>query len=122
MRSFYVTLCLLLLVLCGIGYNFWYVNHVSDTMKRMAEALPPFGSKDAFEHVTRMQQYWEKHAAFVGLSVGFPTVDRLFEQISLLCACMECGDLYGYTAARTLLLDCVSDIRRLESFSIGNLL
>jgi hypothetical protein len=91
-------------------------------MNRQINGLPSFSDPACLDAAEAICRYWEQQADRVGLSVGFPTVDRVNEQTALLQACVACGDFYGFQNAKTLLLDAVGDMHRAERFSIGNLL
>lgn len=120
MKSLIATTVLLALLLTGIFLNHWYVNHVADTASRMVATLPDIGDKDALAKTTELMRYWEARASIIGLSVSFPTIDRINEQIAVLITYAESEDSCGYQITRVLLSDAISDMRRPETFSIGN--
>ena len=122
MKSFLISLLLLLLLLCGIAGNAIYINHVANDMSRMTEALPDIGEEGCVEAAASLRDYWERNVPYVGLSVGYPVTDRVSEQAAVLSACAACGDLFGYRSALALLQDAIGDVRRLEKLSIENLL
>ena len=120
MKSLITTAVLFSLLLTGIFLNHWYVNHVADTASGMVAALPDVDDKAAPAKVAELMRYWEARASIIGLSVSFPTIDRINEQIAILIAYAESKDPCGYQITRVLLSDAISDMRRLETFSIGN--
>lgn len=122
MKSFAISVLLLLLMLGGIALNYIYINEVADTMLEYLDTLPDVGDPACSESASAIAAYWEERVDIVGLSVGYTIVDRVSEQAATLAACAECGDLYGYRTALALLRDAIGDMRRLEGFSIGNLL
>ncbi len=121
MRSFITTIVLLVLMFSAAGVNFIYVNHVADTMEKMTENLPSITEPSCVEKTTELCEEWEKNAPFVGLTVGFLTVDKLTEQTLTLLSCAESGDVYGYHTALAILKDAIDDMHRLEKFSVENL-
>ena len=120
MKSLITTTVLLALLLTGIFLNHWYVNHVADAASGMVAALPDVDDKAAPAKVAELMRYWEARASIIGLSVSFPTIDRINEQIAILIAYAESKDSCGYQITLALLSDAISDMRRLETFSIGN--
>lgn len=122
MKSLIFTLVLLALMLGSVVGNFFYINRVADTMEEWLNALPDIGEEACAEKVAELRRYWENQASFVGLSVGYTVLDRVSEQAATLEACVSCGDLYGFRTAVALLRDAVGDVRRLEQFSIENLM
>ena len=122
MKVFAVSVVLLLGMLLGIAGNYIYINEVSSSLNTRLDALPNVGEAGCTEGVRDLLSYWERHAPTVGLSVAFPIVDRVSEQIAILLACAQCGDSYGFYTARALLQDAIGDLHRLEAFSVANLL
>lgn len=122
MKSLTVSLILLVLMLICVVWNYIYINEVSAQMDRLLDALPDVDSPDCTAHAARICDYWAAHVDTVGLSVCYTTVDRVSEQAATLQACAACGDSYGFSTALILLRDAIEDMRRLEAFSIGNLL
>ncbi|MBQ7347310.1 MAG: hypothetical protein IJW55_05075 [Clostridia bacterium] len=91
-------------------------------MNALLDALPDAGDTHCAESAAKICDYWEARVDTVGLSVGYTVVDRVSEQAATVLACANCGDLYGLRTAVALLRDALGDMRRLEEFSIGNLL
>ncbi len=119
MKVFWFSIALLLLLTVMIGINCAYINNVANRLKNDVEAL---SSVDCQAQADTLLEYWEAEEDWVGLSVGYGVVDRIKEQILLLRNAAMRGDEQGFASARTLLLDAVEDMRRLEQFSIGNLI
>ncbi len=117
-----VSVLLFGLMLGGIVFNAIYINKVTTRLQNALDELPDIFSPDCAVRAQELLAYWEKHEPYVGLSVSFTVVDRLTEQAILLAACAEGGDVFGFQSALALVKDCVQDVRRLEQFSIANLL
>ena len=122
MKGFVVALILSAVLLGGIACNFVYINRVADRMNECLENLPDIGDSSCVSAIQELLEYWDTQEDAVCLSVEFNTLDRVNEYAATLLACAECGDIYGYQTALALLRDAVGDMRRLERFSIGNLL
>ena len=122
MKSLVATLILFVVLLCSVIANFFFINHVADTMEHMIEGLPPVTAETCVNSAQEIQTYWNDRINLISLSVGYNIIDRVCEQLALLVACAEIQDLYGYQSARALLLDAIEDARRTERFSIGNIL
>ena len=121
MRSLIATVVLLLVMLLATAANFVYVNTVADKLEEMVDKLPKDVREANVDEIQQLCDEWEKHAPFIGLTVGFLTVDKLTEQTHTLLACAESGDVFGYHTALTILKDAVDDMHRLEQFSVENL-
>ena len=121
MKSLIATIVLCCLMILAATANFMYVNHISNEMLEMLSHIPSIDDPACLEKIDALYAKWEKHAPFVGLTVGFLTVDKLTEYCQTLRSCAQVGDVYGYYTALTLLQDAIDDVRRLEKFSIENL-
>ncbi len=122
MRSFIIAMVLLGAMLGGIAGNYIYINEVSEQMLERLDAMPNVLEGDCSPQAAEIVEFWESHAPTVGLSVGYTVTDRVSEQAVTLSTCAACHDLYGYQTALALLRDAVGDMRRLEAFSLENLL
>ena len=122
MKSFWISMILLVAMLIGVGVNFFYINGVADELYRRIDAIPAITDPNCINATQELTSYWETVIDAVNLSVGYTVVDRVSEQTVTLNACAACGDFYGFQTALALLRDAVGDMRRLERFSIGNLL
>ena len=122
MKSFAISLLLTVLMLGGIAWNAIYVNRIANEMNTMLTELPDIGDEECLGKVQEIWDYWERNTPYVGLSVGYTVVDRISEQAATLTACASCGDLFGFRTALVLLKDAIGDMRRLEQFSIENLM
>ena len=121
MKSLLTTLLLFVLMLGGITANALYVNHVADDLEQAILSLPDVRAANCVSSVSALQASWERRADFIEFASGFSAVDRISEHLSSLLACASLGDVYGYHAARVLLLDAVSDMRRPENLSLGTI-
>lgn len=121
MKAFGVSIALLLLLSGAITCNYFYINRTADQLESALDTIPDIGDPRCLDAAQELLRDWEERVDWVGLSVSYPIVDRVSEQTVTLVACAECGDLYGFRTAMALLRDAVSDMRRLEKISLGNL-
>lgn len=121
MKMFAISLTLLLLVLGCVVVNYIYINEVCDTLIEQIESMPDVNDPACLESTKQLGDYWNERVDYAGLSASYVITDRISEQTETLIACAECGDLFGFRTALALLRDAVGDLRRLESFSIGNI-
>ena len=122
MKQVLIVLVLFGLMIGGIVWNGIYINKEGSRISADLKNLPETPGKEAVEMARSLEKDWKKQSKFVGLSVGAASMDRVSESLAQLVAAAECGDLYGYVAARALLLDVVDDLPRLERFRIDNLI
>ena len=122
MRSLIATIVLCCIMVLAATANFIYVNNLANAMIEIADAMPDIGDPMCIQKAETLYQKWERHSPIIGLTVGFSTVDKLSEHCQTLLSCARAGDVYGYYATLTLIYDAIDDIRRLEQFSVRNLL
>ncbi len=122
MKSLAVTVILLIVMIACIVWNYFYINQTADEMNKILEAIPDITSPNCEQKAHQITEYWQSRTDMVGLSVGYSALDRISEQCKLLLSSIHCGDSYGYHEAITLLRDAIEDMRRLEQFSVSNLL
>lgn len=122
MKMFWITAALLLAALICVTVNYIYINEVCDTLIEQIETLPDVSDDDCLPSVKCIADYWNERVDYAGLSASYVITDRISEQTETLVACAECGDLFGFRTALALLRDAVGDLRRLEAFTIGNIL
>ncbi len=121
MRSLIATIVLCCLMFLAATANFIYINHIANILDEMTDDLPDINEPSCVEKTDAICQEWEKHAPFVGLTVGFLTIDKFSEHCETLRSCAQVGDVYGYHSTLTLLKDSIDDMRRLEQLEIENL-
>lgn len=122
MKMFAISLTLLAAVLVCVTVNYIYINEVCDTLIEQIDGMPDIKDDTCVEAAKQLGDYWNEQVDYAGLSASYVITDRISEQTETLIACAECGDLFGFRTALALLRDAVGDLRRLESFSIGNIL
>ena len=122
MKSMIILLLLTACLLCGTACNAIYINDVSERLLFAIESLPSPESDDCASRINDLISFWESKIDTVCLSVSYTVADRISEHAAVLLACADCGDRFGFYSALELLRDAVGDMRRLEQFSIGNLL
>lgn len=122
MKTGIFVLLLLLATLLCVLCNALYINKVALEMENRLSDLSAPPAEDAKEEIDMLQAYWKRQTPYLSLSVGFPLLDRIGEQLRLLGVYAENGDVFGYTEALTVLRDCMRDLCRLEQCSVENLL
>ncbi len=112
MKSLITTCVLVALMLGMIAANFLCLEGILSQTEEGLDVLPDFYDARCAAQVDDLNETWLSRAELLTLSVPFPTVDRISEQLATLSACVECGDLFGYRTALTLLYDAIDDMRR----------
>ena len=122
MKSFLCSMALFALLLFVIAWNFVYVNSTAEKLLDMIDALPDSPDESALAPAEELSEFWHARTDYVGFSVGYTVLDRISEQAATLVSTAKYHDFFDYQLAKELLRDAVRDMRRLEQFSVGNLL
>lgn len=122
MKSFLFSMALFALLLLAIAWNFAYVNSTAERLIEMIDALPSSPDDSALLPAEELSAFWDKRTNSIGFSVGYTVLDRVSEQAATLVSSARYHDFFNYQLAKELLRDAVRDMRRLEQFSVGNLL
>ena len=122
MKSFLLSMALFALMLFLIAWNFVYVNRTAEALLDMVDALPNDPDETALAPAEELSDFWHKRTDSIGFSVGYTVLDRISEQAATLVTTAKYHNFFDYQLAKELLRDAVRDMRRLEQFSVGNLL
>ena len=114
MKSLWITLILLALLLGGILWNHHFINTLTDRMENMLTELPSISEATCAAHIRKMNALWESQSGWVALSVPYPVIDRVSEQIAVLLAATACKDAEGFARTYALLEDALGDLRHCE--------
>lgn len=113
---------ILLCFLCvAVGVNAAFVRRSVAELTRLADALPPTPDGTTTDRLDELAQVFERRETALSVSVSFPLLDRVREQITAVRAYAEAGSTAEYTAAVALLRDAVRDMARLEHVSARNI-
>lgn len=122
MKSLFILLFLLALLVSSTVGNCIYINEVSDQLLFQIDAIPHPDADDCCARISALIDFWEQNFDTVCLSVSYTVADRISEQAQTLLSCARIGDLYGFYQSLTLLRDAVEDMRRMEDLSVVSLL
>lgn len=118
MKSLAVTVLLLLCILTLSVLNHVYVSDAVREMKELLNSLPAIDDASCHAYAEQIDTYWAEREQVLKMSIAYPLIDRVCEQASLLVACAEIRDVYGFHGARALLYDALEDLMRAERISL----
>lgn len=119
MRSLIITL-ILFLSMCGlIVMNNLYINQCADCIVSLVEEEFERAPEKAIE---KLDSFWQKNHAIVGLSVGYKELDKMSDLILDFKTYFELGIDSEVKRVRILIVETADEISRLEKISIENLL
>lgn len=130
MKAFLAIVLILAAMLCCIVFNYFYINKTANELTAMTYDIPPLGDEGCYTALSRLDEYWKANHDRVGLSVSFVELNRVTDAITSMKSYALTGTRTGdssdyvsdFECARELLLNAISEMRRLEAFTIGNIL
>ena len=120
MKAFIACIAVILLILALMLSHMFYVDHVTDEMKRLADAAAQEESSD--KEMSELINYWNKHKKFVALSANYKQTDTVSEELIKLQTAKEFGNPFAIEQSYKILCDVLDDIAQYERFSPGSIL
>lgn len=118
MKSFIVSLCAFALLLALIICNYIFINRTADELEQLLLELEP----EAIQGHNALNAYWERHRILMGFSVPNTEMQNFQERLTALLHAGSFRDPAEFERCRALALGALADLRRLERFSMENLL
>ncbi len=118
MKSFVIASFLFILLIGLIIGNAIYVHHVS---KQILLHLENLSFESPEDEVAAPGRYWDRHRAFVSLSLGYGELDHLTESLISMEAAHESRNASDFERFRQICRDAARELTRLEQFSAENL-
>ena len=119
MKGLWASLVLFALMLGFVIGNAIYVKHVADGLARFANDLKNNESPAAL--LEELQDFWQKHKKFLGLSVETPSLDSVDRAILSLKSAIETNEPFDIESNRLLLEELSRELERVERLSFENI-
>ncbi len=122
MKSFYIALCVLILLVATIVLNCIYINNVSNRILFAIEEIKKAeinGSKAIIDELDRL---WNEEMIKISMSVGYITINKIDDTISSLKVACDEESQYDFYNHISILENAVSELSRLENFSVFNII
>lgn len=121
MRSFAITLLLVLVMILSVINNSIYINRVVDEMVTVLAYAEPSSSPQTRAELEGVQIKWEKEKKHIQVSISHLKIDTVSNLISSLLIYNEHGEWVEYEKTAALLRAALEEIRQLEKFSAENI-
>lgn len=119
MKTFYVSLLLLALLIAAILLNTCFIQKTTSEMLRIIESLPP--CEEATNAVSALNAYWEDHKTAVGFSASEVAVCDLETRLIELYSATEQKNTDGFATAVRLTRTAILRIQNAEQITVENL-
>ena len=116
MKEFWFTIILFIIIIGGVIANAVYVSTVSERLEWFAEEVDI--GKDSDVLIDQLQNYWDKHKRFIGISVDTPQVDAVEKIILSLRLSYDRGESFEFEKYRLHLSEMSREISHLETLSL----
>ena len=122
MKGFYITIALFSALIISCVLNFLFINNVHSEMNDMISEISESPCLENEEKIKELSEYWERVNSIVGISVNFLSIDSVSNLIDSVRVYNEQEDAIQLSYSKELLINAVENIKRLEVFSIKNIL
>lgn len=122
MKSFYIALCVLILLVATIVLNCIYINKVSNDLVSVIEEIKNASPNDLASKIDDLEGIWSNEKIKISTSIGYVTINKIDDTISSIKAACEEQSLYDFKNYLSILENAVRELTRLENFSVFNIL
>ena len=117
-----ITVSVIFLALCiAIVFNYLYINKTADELTSLTESLS-LEDPECLAKINEIEKKWEKSSYIFSLTVSFKDLDYLGETLLALKSAAKIQNNLEFERYQALLVDAIDGVRRLENFSIINIL
>ena len=121
MKTLAVVLAIFFILCAAMVLNFIYINESADELTSLAESLS-FDDPSITDKIEEIERKWEKSSVIFSLTVNFKEIDYLGETLVELKSSAESRNRDEFERYKLLVIDAIDGVRRLERFSIINIL
>ena len=122
MKSFYVALAILVLLVFAITLNYLYINNVSKHLLEMVSTIRTSSPENKGKHIDEIYSYWSEEKNKISMSVGYVTLNKMDDTISSLQIAYFDDEKYEFEHYLAILENSARELARLERFSVFNIL
>ena len=121
MRTLVAVLIVFVMLCIAMTTNFLYINKTADELTELVNSLSLDDTNCTYK-INEIKNRWEKNSVIFSLSVSFKEIDYLGETLIALESTAKSKSELEFERCRLLLVDAIDGVRRLERFSIMNIL
>ena len=122
MKGFVLTLIIFALLISGIVINCIFVNKVHKDMHELVDKVSPSPSEGNEVLIKQIEKLWDERKKLLSISVSFSEIDDITNRIDALFASNQSKDAVQIAINIELLQNAIDTLKRLEMFSIENIL
>ncbi|MGM9631884.1 MAG: DUF4363 family protein [Eubacteriales bacterium] len=122
MKGFIITSVLFIIMIVLIGANCAYVNNVADSLLGIVLEISPSPSKENQEIINELQEKFQSSKMLLGISISTKDIESLSDCIDSVSSANKAGDEARLPTEIELLKNAIETIRKLERFSVDNII
>ena len=122
MKGFILTLILFTLLIASIIINCFFVNNVHKDMHELVDKVSPYPSEENEALIKQIEKLWDERKKLLSISVSFSEIDKVTNSIDALSASNQSKDATQIAINIKLLQNAIDTLKRLEMFSVENIL
>ena len=122
MKGFILTLILFTLLIASIIINCFFVNNVHKDMHELVDKVSPYPSEKNEALIKQIEKLWDERKKLLSISVSFSEIDKVTNSIDALSASNQSKDATQIAINIKLLQNAIDTLKRLEMFSVENIL
>ena len=115
-----VTIFVAMCILMVLNYN--SIPDTSDELTRLTDSLDYSSKAECQATLTELDDLWKKSSPIFSLTVSFREIDYLGETLLSLSSSFESGNKIEFEKYRSLLIDAIDGVSRLEKISVISIL
>ena len=121
MRTLIISSAIFLALCVAMFLNYRYINETADELVFLTQSLS-LGEGDCISKIDEIEKKWKKSSSVFSLTVSFKDIDYLGETLLSLKSAAENENEVEFEKYKALFIDAIDGVRRLEKFSIINIL
>lgn len=122
MKGFIITSVLFIIMIVLIGANYAYINSVADSLLDIVLEISPSPSKENQEIINKLQEKFQSSKMLLGISISTKDIESLSDCIDSVSSANQAGDEARLPTEIELLKNAIETIRKLERFSVENII
>ncbi len=124
MRSFIISLVLILVLIGCAVFNNCYIKSVSEQMTSIIENLPGNGNDeaDARAEIDRLNDIWQKNLTPISLTVSRKYIAEISLALSNMKEAYATGEEYDFAASKKAALHSLATLRDTQCTSLASII
>lgn len=121
MSSIKISYLVLILCICFVAANGFYLNYITGELYERAEEIDPFAD-GAVARAEELYSFYEKHQKFISITVSHEDLMSIDDEFCTLIAEIVVGDTEGAEITKSRLCGSLRHLKRLSGLNIDSII